>query len=151
MNTQHNEDQRIAIGSIGQLQEGVSVQIFGNNPRLYFRDIVNLRDTPQYKVQIKCIEVFAGATIALDPENKILATETAIRNSTITLCIGETQYKQSEPLINFCTQFQNGVVKEQYGLFDVNWEKTYVEINDISLFGSSEVYFFSIGYDRVPR
>lgn len=151
MNTQHNEDQRIALGSIGQYQEGVSIQIFGNNARVYFRDIVNLRDTPQYKVQIKCIETFAGATIALDPENKILATETAIRNSTLTLCIGETQYKQAEPLINFATQYQNGVVKEQGGLFDVNWEKTYVEINDISLFGSSEVYFFSISYDRVPR
>lgn len=151
MYVQHNEDQRIALGAIGARQEGVSIQIFGNNARVYFRDIVNLRDTKDYKIQIKAIETFGGSYIDLDPENKILATETCIRNSTLTLCIGETQYKQAEPLINFATQYQNGVVKEQAGLFDVNWEKTYVEVNDISLFGSSEVYYFSISYDRVPR
>lgn len=147
-NTQHNEDQRIAIDQIGNLTEGVSIVMMPAINRTYFRDIVNLRNTPEYDIEIKTIVCFGVTVMATDPENRPVSTEACIRGSALTLCIGETQMKQAEPLINLATQYQNGVLKEQFGLLNVNWEKSYVETRDPALFTTDGVFYFEIGYFR---
>lgn len=135
---------------IGTRQELVSVKMVENKGKIYFNWVDNLKPQEKFYVRIRTIETFANATVPLDPEGYTVATETCIRHSFLHLVLDGTELNAGEPLIRYATQFNQGKI-QPVNYNDVDWTKTYIQINDSSLLTENGVYLISITYDLIPK
>lgn len=130
---------------LGNRQEFVSVQVRTSVEQTQFSEQPNLQ---RYNsdIQIKCIETYSADVLPTDPNEFDVVSAAAVKGSFLVLKIQNQEMWNSYPLVSLAPEFNNGLIRE-VDLLNVDWNQSYVETPDPTLFSADQVFVFNVSYN----